>query len=71
MIVHILHHGYPLCGFTEVLPGDWPEGHRWISKASWKLVKEGAGDPETAMLVGRKKIERYACPSCVAQMDPS
>ena len=30
MIVHILHHGFALCRFSDKLPGDWPEGHRWV-----------------------------------------
>jgi hypothetical protein len=33
MIVHILRHGHPLCMFTNLLPGDWPRGHVWISIA--------------------------------------
>lgn len=32
-IVHILHGGLPLCGFSEgATPHDWPGGHRWVSK---------------------------------------
>lgn len=29
--VHVLYHGLPLCRFSELVPGEWPEGHRWIS----------------------------------------
>lgn len=29
VIVHILHHGLPLCRFSTAVPRDWPEGHRW------------------------------------------
>ena len=30
MMIHILRHGWTLCGMTTV-PKDWPEGHRWVS----------------------------------------
>lgn len=30
-VVHILHHGRPLCGaFPGKVPRDWPEGHKWV-----------------------------------------
>jgi hypothetical protein len=32
-VVHVLYHGFPLCRFTEELPGDWPAGHVWASTA--------------------------------------
>jgi hypothetical protein len=32
MIVHILHHGLPLCRFSDKPPCDWPDGHRWVGK---------------------------------------
>jgi disulfide bond formation protein DsbB len=28
--VHILHHGLPLCRFTDAMPNVWPPGHRWV-----------------------------------------
>lgn len=28
--VHILFNGLPLCGFSNELPGRWPEGHWWV-----------------------------------------
>jgi hypothetical protein len=31
LTVHILDGGWPLCGFSGVMPGDWPEGHYWVS----------------------------------------
>lgn len=64
--IHILHHGFPLCGFTEVLPGDWPEGHRWVSKITWgsmKMRKRGEDDPEA------ERVEQCICPTCVARME--
>ena len=30
MTVHVLHGGLPLCRFTNKVPRDWPEGHRWM-----------------------------------------
>lgn len=30
MTVHVLHHGKPLCGFSAAVPGDWPEGDKWV-----------------------------------------
>ncbi len=33
--VHVLHHGFPLCGFTTDTPGRWPEGHVWVHR--WDL----------------------------------
>jgi len=31
-LVHILHHGYPLCEAVNKLgiPHDWPAGHKWV-----------------------------------------
>lgn len=29
-VVHILRHGFPLCGFTSHVPKDWPKGHAWV-----------------------------------------
>lgn len=31
--VHVLMSGFPLCGFSQALPRDWPDGHRWVSIA--------------------------------------
>jgi len=30
MIVHILHSGLPLCGFTSDEPRHWPFEHKWV-----------------------------------------
>lgn len=30
VIVHILHYGQPLCGFSSDVPAKWPLGHRWV-----------------------------------------
>lgn len=39
--LHVLRSGEPLCGFMlGELPGDWPDGHRWISEA--QAAKPGA-----------------------------
>lgn len=31
MIVHVLYYGSPLCRFMQGVPGEWPEGHQWVS----------------------------------------
>jgi len=28
--VHILKYGLPVCLFSREVPGNWPEGHKWI-----------------------------------------
>ena len=30
VIVHVLQGGFALCG-VEGVPGDWPDGHKWVS----------------------------------------
>lgn len=37
---HILWEGLPLCRFTHKVPGEWPEGHTWVSKMQWKAAPE-------------------------------
>jgi hypothetical protein len=27
--VHLLRAGLPICGFSRVVPADWPDGHTW------------------------------------------
>jgi hypothetical protein len=35
--VHVLFGGRPLCGFMPgVVPGQWPETHRWTYLARWR-----------------------------------
>lgn len=29
-VIHILHQGFPLCGFSLKFPVRWPAGHLWI-----------------------------------------
>ena len=31
MIVHVLHHGFPLCGFSLKIPREWPKQQAWVS----------------------------------------
>lgn len=33
MSVHALRGGLPLCRFSDDVPRDWPEGHRWTDIA--------------------------------------
>lgn len=29
-IVHALQYGFALCRFGDTVPGNWPDGHRWV-----------------------------------------
>lgn len=54
--VHILHHGLPICGFTRLLPRDWPSGHSWVgfdekqlaTCAGCKAIAESPANPSVA-----------------------
>lgn len=35
--VHVLEAGLPLCGFTDAVPRDWPQGHGWIFPSDYSL----------------------------------
>lgn len=37
VMVHVLHAGVPLCGFSRLVPRDWPSGHLFVV-----LAKAGA-----------------------------
>jgi hypothetical protein len=30
IVVHVLVHGLPQCGFSVEVPGNWPKGHSWV-----------------------------------------
>jgi len=30
-MIHVLHAGLPLCGFTRLVPRDWPPGHLFVT----------------------------------------
>ncbi len=30
MVIHAMYSGYPLCGFSDELPRDWPTGHGFV-----------------------------------------
>lgn len=36
--VHVLYHGFVLCGAIHGIPRDWGAGHRWVSAfdGSWR-----------------------------------
>lgn len=36
MTVHILLAGRPLCGFSSMVPKDWPDGHFFISYGEYE-----------------------------------
>jgi len=40
--VHVLYGGFPLCGFSQEPPVDWPEGMTWVGLSEWeKTTCEG------------------------------
>jgi hypothetical protein len=39
-VFHILRGGVTLCGFGRgAVPRDWPEGHKWMDDAAYRLSK--------------------------------
>ncbi len=51
-VIHILKHGYALCGFSNLVPALWPKGHKWVG---WGLHHE-------------HDIEKNAtCPPCIEE----
>lgn len=55
MKIHILLHGYPMCGFDMRVPRDWPDGHAWIRR-------EDLNDSFYQEELKRKDLE--VCPEC-------
>ncbi len=54
--VHALLYGQPLCGFSDTVPANWPEGHVWTYVADIKNItcascKARAQDTETKRAV--------------------
>ncbi len=41
--VHILHHGFPICRFSERTPGNWPPRNRWVDIPEYRRRK-ASGD---------------------------
>lgn len=37
-IVHVLYEGRPICNFTDKLPGEWHEQHKWVHPQDRKLA---------------------------------
>ena len=31
VVVHLLHNGRAVCGFSRLVPRDWPAGHVWVN----------------------------------------
>ncbi len=59
MIVHVLHHGLPRCGFSTTLPVEWPPEHKWISLDEYRVRAR-----HTTLNV------EGVCPSCVSRLGP-
>lgn len=41
--VHILKHGFPICGFSRDLPVKWPLGHLWVAFNSPEAAEATCG----------------------------
>jgi hypothetical protein len=54
--IHILRHGFPLCGFSDDVPVNWPEGHLWLG-----LDDDHAGRPMCVDCVLIKNGYRQRC----------
>ena len=37
-VVHILHEGLAVCGFSYDTPNKWPEGHAWVAPRDKELA---------------------------------
>lgn len=62
-LVHVLHHGMPLCAFTTLPPVHWPEHSKWVG-----LDDPGAEQDVTCdkcrrvMLLMRNKVDTSDIP---------
>jgi len=69
MTTHILKHGYSLCRmpswFRPDIPGNWPEGHIWVSFQDSKVL-EIADCDECLKRMPPEKLEIF-CPTCGKQ----
>jgi hypothetical protein len=60
-MVHILRYGRPLCGFSDDIPRDWPDGHMFVSfGGSEDDVTCGGCKATSANL--RERAERKSAP---------
>lgn len=59
MIVHVLHHGLPRCGFSIDVPREWPGEHRWISLDEYRIRRQH----------GTLATENF-CEVCVSKLGP-
>lgn len=58
MTTHLLHHGRPLCGFSEKLPGEWPYGHTWVRWVEFDALPLEAKCPDCARAQPRRRTWR-------------
>jgi hypothetical protein len=45
-LVHALRNGFPVCGFTNSLPKDWPPGHAYVPFGTDPEVGLGPGEKD-------------------------
>lgn len=57
-MIHILHEGLPLCGFTDAVPRDWPVGDRWVRREEIETKEDYA----------RIQAVDTVCPLCLVRM---
>lgn len=50
--VHILIAGFPICGFSDKVPAEWPAGHKWV----------GVEDRDQATCPSCRVMRK--CPAC-------
>ena len=62
-IIHGVLHGWPLCGFTNKVPGEWPEGHAHVEGDVLAMTCPDCID-EVVERISAAIIETDRCVSC-------
>jgi hypothetical protein len=63
--LHILLEGLPLCRFTDKVPKDWPEDHKWAHDADFRNLLRGGKFAET--VPNHQRFE--PCDGCKTALD--